>query len=79
MKITRLEVKIEPWLVDNRALELRVVATCEGNRFSTSQVFQTSDFEMVFDRLMEHAKDSIKTMVKDHEAKEAASPFKFST
>lgn len=64
MKLSRLQITIEPWHINQTTRVLRVEATVDGIRHSNEQLFDDCDFESAFDRLMERSKHELNRIIK---------------
>lgn len=69
MKITRLQLTIEPWHIRDSIKELRIEAIVDGTVHTTITPFEDDDFEPRFDYLMEQSRREIVRLVKAHNAK----------
>jgi hypothetical protein len=66
MKLSRLQITIEPWHINPATRVLRVEATVNGIRHSNEQPFDDCDFESAFDRLMDRSKRELNKIIKAH-------------
>lgn len=67
MKLTRLQITIEPWHLQNSVKELKVEAIVDGMTNTITVPFEDDDFESRFEYLMEYAMREIKKLVKIQE------------
>lgn len=60
MRITRIQVTIEPWFGNSDLTSLRVEVRVDGRMFTTQETVSKNDFESVFSQLLDVAKRTIK-------------------
>lgn len=64
MKLDKLAIEVEPWLLGENKYELRIRIITQGKELTSKQILDPDDFESRFDFTFDRAKEILRRELK---------------